>query len=64
MSDKQHKSELVNSITNLITDKDQKPLHPKNEIALYKNHVLSKSLGILLLQTYLKPGLLKILTPL
>ena len=43
MSDKQHKSDIIDSITYLITDIDQKPLHPKNKIALYRNHALTKT---------------------
>ena len=42
MTDKDHKSELISLIDELMSDIDLKPLHPKNKLLLYNRYVLSK----------------------
>jgi len=42
MSNESHKTELTNLIDTLMTDIDNKPLHPKNKLLLYSRYVLSK----------------------
>ena len=46
MSDEDHKSELYDTLTNILYEIDNLPLHQKNKILLYSRYVLSKSLGI------------------
>ena len=41
MTDKDHKSELISLIDELMSDIDLKPLHPKNKLLLYNRYVLS-----------------------
>ena len=45
MSDDQHKDELISLTNDLMTNKDAKPLHPKNKLILYSRYVLSNYLG-------------------
>ena len=42
MSDEDHKSELYDTLTNILNEIDNLPLHPKNKILLYSRYVLSK----------------------
>jgi len=42
MSNTKHKSELVTTFEKLVSEIDQKPLHPKNKLLLYNQYVLSK----------------------
>ena len=42
MSDQKHKSELITLVDELMSDIDQKPLHPKNKLLLYNRYVMSK----------------------
>jgi len=42
MSNECHKTELSNLVDNLMSDIDNKPLHPKNKLLLYSRYVLSK----------------------
>ena len=42
MSDEDHKSEVYNTLTDILNNIDNLPLHPKNEILLYSRYVLSK----------------------
>ena len=42
MSNESHKTELISLVDNLMTDIDEKPLHPKNKLLLYSRYVLSK----------------------
>ena len=42
MSDNDHKSEILDTLTDFLNKIDQLPLHPKNKIRLYSQYVLSK----------------------
>ena len=42
MSNKKHKSELITTFEKLMSEIDQKPLHPKNKLLLFNRYVLSK----------------------
>ena len=42
MSDENHKSELLDTFTDILNKTDELPLHPKNKIILYSRYVLSK----------------------
>ena len=42
MSDNDHKSEIMDTLTDFLNKIDQLPLHPKNRIRLYSQYVLSK----------------------
>ena len=42
MSDEDHKSEVYDTLTNILNEIDDLPLHPKNKILLYSRYVLSK----------------------
>ena len=42
MSDEDHKSEVYDTLTNILNEIDDLPLHPKNKIVLYSRYVLSK----------------------
>ena len=42
MSDEDHKSELYETLPNIMNDINELPLHPKNKILLYSRYVLSK----------------------
>ena len=42
MSDNDHKSEILDMLTDFLNKIDQLPLHPKNKIRLYSQYVLSK----------------------
>ena len=42
MSDENHKSELLDTFTDVLNKIDELPLHPKNKIILYSRYVLSK----------------------
>ena len=42
MSDEDHKSEVYDTLTNILNEIDNLPLHPKNKILLYSRYVLSK----------------------
>ena len=42
MSHENHKSELISLVNELITQIDQKPLHPRNKVLLYNRYPLSK----------------------
>ena len=42
MSDNDHKSEILDTLTDFLNKIDQLPLHPKNRIRLYSQYVLSK----------------------
>ena len=42
MSNEDHKSEVLNTFTDVINEIDELPLHPKNKILLYSRYVLSK----------------------
>ena len=42
MSDENHKSELLDTFTDILNKIDELPLHPKNKIILYSRYVLSK----------------------
>ncbi len=42
MSDDDHKSEVLDSLTDLLNEIDDLPLHPKNKIRLYSQYALSK----------------------
>jgi hypothetical protein len=42
MSDEDHKSEVYDTLTNILNEIDDLPLHPKNKIRLYSRYVLSK----------------------
>jgi hypothetical protein len=42
MSDEDHKSEVYDTLTNILKQIDDLPLHPKNKILLYSRYVLSK----------------------
>ena len=55
MSNDNHKMELTKLINELTTDIDSKQLHPRNKLFVYSRYVL--------LQHFLKHGLLKILIP-
>ena len=42
MSDNDHKSEILDTLTDFFDKIDQLPLHPRNKIRLYSQYVLSK----------------------
>ena len=42
MCDKEHKSELISLVNELMNEIDLKPLHPKNKLLLYNRYVISK----------------------
>ena len=42
MSDEDYKSEVYDTLTNILNEIDDLPLHPKNKIVLYSRYVLSK----------------------
>jgi hypothetical protein len=42
MSDEDHKSEVYVTLTNILNEIDDLPLHPQNKILLYSRYVLSK----------------------
>ena len=42
MSDNDHKSEILDTLTHFLNKIDQLPLHPKNKIRLYSQYLLSK----------------------
>ena len=42
MSDQYHKSEVYDTLTNILNEIDNLPLHPKNKILLYSRYLLSK----------------------
>ena len=42
MSNEDHKSEVLNTFTDVLNEIDELPLHPKNKILLYSRYVLSK----------------------
>ena len=42
MSDDDHKSEVLDTLTDLLNEIDDLPLHPKNKIRLYSQYALSK----------------------
>ena len=42
MTDKDHKSELISLIDELLSEIDLKPLHPKKKLLVYNRYVLSK----------------------
>ena len=42
LSDENHKSELLDTFTDILNKIDELPLHPKNKIILYSRYVLSK----------------------
>ncbi|CAB3995187.1 Hypothetical predicted protein, partial [Paramuricea clavata] len=42
MSDEDHKSEVYDTLTNILNEIDDLPLHPKNKILLYSSYVLAK----------------------
>ncbi|CAB4018711.1 Hypothetical predicted protein [Paramuricea clavata] len=42
MSDEDHKSEVYDTLTNILNEIDDLPLHPKNKILLYSRYVLSR----------------------
>ena len=42
MTDEDHKSELNDTLNNMLKEIDELPLHPKNKILLYNRYLLSK----------------------
>ena len=56
MSNNKHKSKLISLFNDLMSDVDFKPLHPKHELKLYSQYVLSKlswqHISIILLRTF------------
>ena len=42
MSDEDHKSEVYDTLINILNEIDNLPLHPKNKVLLYSRYVLSK----------------------
>ena len=42
MTDEDHKSEIYETLANILKEIDDLPLHPKNKILLYSRYVLSK----------------------
>ena len=56
MSDKEHKSELISLVNELMNEIDLKPLHPKNKLLLYNRHVISKISCISQWQIYPRLG--------
>ena len=47
MTNQSHKLELSTAIEEMMSDIDQKPLHPKNKLLIYNRYVFSKYPGIL-----------------
>ena len=42
MSDDDHKYETLDTLSDILNEIDQLPLHPKNKIRLYSQYALSK----------------------
>ena len=42
MTDEDHKSEIYETLANILKEIDDLPLHPKNKILLYSRYALSK----------------------
>ena len=56
MDNEVHKEKLKSSLSDMLTRIDALPVLPKNRLLLYQWYILSKYLGTLQLQLYLKLG--------